>query len=803
MNPNESVSILLVEDDAAHSELICRSFKNSSGQFNITAIPSLSAARAVIEVSTPGLILLDYMLQDGYGTELLPGPDQLPESPIVLMTSHGDELIAVDAIKSGALDYIVKSGETLADMAHIAARALRQWETKIAHQQTRDAFQTLVKSSLGSIGQDFFKTIVKSVSEWLHVDCVLIGEKTESNVIRSIAMYLDGGFVDEFSYPLEGAPCANVMDGHFCLYPEKVQQSFPNDKELRDLDAEGYVGTPLVNREGKQVGVLAAMSRASLNVPPITSEVLQLIAGRAVDEIERLQADQSIRQFKNTLDQTLDSVFMIDPQTFKFLYVNQGGIKQVGYSREELFGMTPLDLTPDLPRAAFEKLARELMANQKSSHTFETLFLSKDGNRIPVEIMVQYVAPPNEEGRFVAIIRDMTERRRMENERRALEQQVQQTQKLESLGVLAGGIAHDFNNLLMGVLGNADLALEEISPVSPVSSCLQDIVTAAKRAAELCRQMLAYSGRGRFVVEAINLNELIREMSHLLEVSISKKVVLKHNMANNLPLVDVDATQMRQVIMNLITNASEAIGERSGVISLTTGAMECDQAYLHDIFIDTELPDGDYIFIEVADTGEGMDQETLKKIFDPFYTTKFTGRGLGLAAVLGIIRGHKGAIKVYSETGRGSTFKILLPASEQLVRDKGNGDADLQDWRSTGTILLVDDEETVLTVGKRVLEKNGYTVLTAQDGREGLAIYKEHVDDICCIILDLTMPQMDGEETFREMRRVRKDVCVILSSGFNEQEITQRFVGKGLAGFIQKPYRATDLLTKLKSTLAH
>lgn len=401
----------------------------------------------------------------------------------------------------------------------------------------------------------------------------------------------------------------------------------------------------------------------------------------------------------------------------------------------------------------------------------------------------------------ITIVEDISQHRQAEKERRRLEAQVQQAQKLESLGVLAGGIAHDFNNLLMSILGNADLALLELSRMSPAYRSVKEIEKASQRAADLCRQMLAYSGKGKFVVEPINLNELVEEMAHLLEVSISKRAVLKYHFADNLPLFEGDATQIRQVIMNLITNASEALEEKSGVISIQTGAMDCDADYLKSAYLDEAPPAGYYVYMEVADTGVGMSRETQDKIFDPFFTTKFAGRGLGLSAVLGIVRSHSGLLKLYSEIGKGTTFKVLFPVSELpalgLPVPPQFGDPETLG----GTILLVDDEETVLSVGKRMLEKLGFSVETALNGIEALELFKQKKDQIACVILDLTMPRMDGEETFRELRRLDDSVRVILSSGYNEQEVTNRFAGKGLAGFIQKPYQSSLLYQKIREIL--
>ncbi len=388
-----------------------------------------------------------------------------------------------------------------------------------------------------------------------------------------------------------------------------------------------------------------------------------------------------------------------------------------------------------------------------------------------------------------------------EEERHKLEAQMLEFQKLESLGVLAGGIAHDFNNLLMAILGNADLARSLLPPASPARPNVEEIVRASQRAADLCRQMLAYSGKGRFVVGRYDLSEIVQEMAQMLEVSVSKKASLRYSFAAELPAVRADATELRQVIMNLITNASESLGDESGVISVSTGVLECDRAYLSGSHLDDKLPEGRYVYLEVADTGCGMDEETQRRIFDPFFSTKFIGRGLGLAAVLGIVRGHRGAIKVHSEPGQGTTFRILLPALDWEAKEPAPSPAVNAHPPRGGTILLVDDDPAVRHVAAQMLDGLGFKVLTAADGREGLEVFRQHDGEMDCVILDLTMPEMGGEEVFGELRRLRSDICVILSSGYNEEDVTQRFVGQRLAGFIQKPYTSAKLRVTLNRVL--
>jgi PAS domain S-box-containing protein len=403
----------------------------------------------------------------------------------------------------------------------------------------------------------------------------------------------------------------------------------------------------------------------------------------------------------------------------------------------------------------------------------------------------------------IEAIRDITELKRAEEERARIESHMQEVQKLESLGLMAGGIAHDFNNLLVAILGNADLALLSLSHSSPARVYVEDISRASMRAADLCRQMLAYAGKGRFVLGRYNLSKIVKEMTQILEVSISKKAILRYDFEDALPAVEVDPTQMQQVIMNLITNASESLDNQRGLISVSTGVMDCDRDYLADSYLDDELAGGRYVYLEVADTGAGMDGETRRRIFDPFFTTKFTGRGLGLAAVLGIVRGHLGAIKVDSEVGRGTTFKVLLPAQEWVPAEQGPEAVQTAPTLPCGgTILLIDDDPVVRKVASQMLDRLGFQVLAAANGQEGLKVFGENRGEIDCVILDLTMPEMGGEEVFRELRRLQSDVRVILCSGYNEQEVTQRFVGSSLAGFIQKPYTLAKLLEVL-SCISH
>ena len=468
------------------------------------------------------------------------------------------------------------------------------------------------------------------------------------------------------------------------------------------------------------------------------------------------------------------------------------GAALVGLTCFEEFGERT-SVCPDCPG--------ELAMRTRRSAERESEGVRTDGTPFHVHVHAYPVVEGDEVTGFVEVVEDITERRRVAREKERLEEQLRHAQKLESLGVLAGGIAHDFNNLLVAILGNADLALTEMPPHVAQRAYLEGIRTASQRAAELTNQMLAYSGKGRFVVRALDLNAVVEEMGHLLAVSIPKKVELRYDLDRELPAVDADAAQIHQVVMNLVTNAASAIGEESGVIRITTATIEADREELTSTYLNEELTPGRYVSLEVSDSGCGMDDATQARLFDPFFTTKAAGRGLGMAAVLGIVRGHHGAIRVRSEPGRGSTFTILLPASEAPAAAIESPAPDAATVDRGGTILVVDDEEGVRTMAEKMLRHGGYEVLTAHDGIRALEVYREHRARIRAVLLDLTMPRMNGEETLRELRRIDAEVKVVISSGYEERDATQRLSGEDLA-FIQKPYPVADLLTKIRAVLA-
>jgi two-component system, cell cycle sensor histidine kinase and response regulator CckA len=403
----------------------------------------------------------------------------------------------------------------------------------------------------------------------------------------------------------------------------------------------------------------------------------------------------------------------------------------------------------------------------------------------------------------VVHVRDITERRRADAERLHLEHRLLQAQKLESLGVLAGGIAHDFNNLLMAILGNLDIVASEISPISAVRRSVEQAGVAARRAADLTRQMLAFSGRGQFVVTRVDLRQLLADNAPLLHATIAGSVRLTVLPSPGPCLVVADPGQLQQVLVNLVANAAEAVGDGPGEIIVTTGLAHCDVAYLECSRLEEKPGPGDFAYVEVSDTGVGMGKETLDRIFEPFFTTKFLGRGLGMSAVMGIVHSHKGAILVDTAEGRGTTVRVLVPAAGEEIAVEGEApraEAGGEIFQ-LGTVLIVDDEAVVRMTCRQYIERLGFRSLAAASGEEAIELYRAHGPSISCVVLDLTMPGMGGVATFHELRRQDPGVAVILSSGYAEEEALRLFADAQPTGFLQKPYRINELRAKLRAAL--
>jgi len=518
---------------------------------------------------------------------------------------------------------------------------------------------------------------------------------------------------------------------------------------------------------------------------------------RRLAELRAAQADlQESREYLATIfDSINDALFIHDAGTFRVLDVNRRMLDMYGYpSREEAiaaFNAMSGGKPPFSMEDAFHWMTR---ARDDGPQVFEWRSLHRDGHPFWVEISIrrQTIGAAD---RLIVTARDISERKQAEEDRRRVEQRIQEAQRLESLGLLAGGIAHDFNNILTSILGNIDLAMQDVPRDSTARADLATAVSATRRAADLAQQMLAYSGKGHFAVEALDVADEIQTTTQMLRSSLPRNAELQIHLPDSLPAIQADASQFRQVLMNLVLNAAEALEKQPGIVRISTGTADSaslDPARLRPA---GSLAPGPCVFLEITDTGAGIRPEFLDKIFEPFFSTKFTGRGLGLAAVLGIMRGHHGALQVDSRPGQGTTFRVYFPVSDgPLEEAKAPPASVLRDRRPrAGLLLLVDDEANLRETASKLFARLGYQVLCASSGPQAVQLLRARAGQVQGVVLDLAMPEMDGVETLAELRRIRPDLPVAISSGYAEIDVIQRFKDLHPDGFIQKPYTLESL----------
>ncbi len=640
-----------------------------------------------------------------------------------------------------------------------------------------------------SILRSTFQTLIGCDDCWVlqRQDNHLISENnTVFPVYHGFSRVLAGGVLNAFD--VTQVPEWQQIDNHGIHSAMHLPLNLPSTNGM------------LILTSAKPAAFTHESIELAMRVIPLTEQAITKI-----EHIEQTHAAQMEAQWKLMrliMDHAPIGIFMLNRQG-RVMFVNQAFCKTVDIPESHFIAAN--HYAEVLP----ESLAKQCSVSdnacfeQGTTITARETIINPDAKeRIVNTIRVPVHDKNGDINALVGICVDITEQITRNHEKEQMQQQLLHTQKLESLGVLAGGIAHDFNNILAAIMGHASLAESKCKrdPLA-VEQHLDRIVTASEKAADLCKQMLAYSGHGKFIVKPLDVSQFVESILNILEVSLNKGVVLKLSLMENLPMIEADATQIQQIIMNLITNANEAIASRSGIIAIRTGMMEAKANYLAQCLCAENIHPGHFVFIEVSDTGCGMNAATIEKIFDPFFTTKFTGRGLGMSAVLGIIRGHQGALKLYSEPDQGTTFRVLLPALKSSPCSTTATEEYSLENTGIDCVLIVDDEESIRDITTMMLTDVGIeTILTAEDGREALQIYKREAEAIKLIILDLTMPHMDGEETYRQLRLLNPDIKVILTSGYSKQSVQDRFAGKGLCGFLQKPFTPQTLNDVIKAS---
>ena len=593
--------------------------------------------------------------------------------------------------------------------------------------------------------------------------------------------YLDvsEGFVKLCGWTREEAIGRTALELNIWVDPRDRQ------KAVEMIKAHGeYTGLEITFRRKDGSTLTGMMSGKVMEVDgvPCLLSVTRDISDRKAAESALRSAEQRLR---TVLANTEAVIYQLDPEG-RFLLSEGLGLSHLGLRPGQVVGLSAVELYRE-DADTLEQIRQSLAGSA-----------SRQITRAAGRLFDNFLTPVfDEQGRVESVIgiaTDITDRQQME-------EALRQTQKLESLGILAGGIAHDFNNLLTVVLGNLNLAQMHLPEHAKAQPYLAKMEATILRATDLTKQMLAYSGRGHFLVKPQLLNEVVREVTHLLEVSISKKIRLRFDLEPCLPAIQADAAQIQQVVMNLVTNASDAIGDREGVIHLTTSLAQLDDRELKAAYRGESLVPGPYVLLEVADTGEGMSPDILSRIFDPFFTTKASGRGLGLSAMLGILRGHSAGLQITSQVGQGSTFRICFPATQARPTAPELAAQERSTRPLKGRVLLVDDEDLILQTIASALDALGLEVVTAKDGIEAVEAFRTADPPLDMVLMDLTMPRMDGREAFQVMHDLKPSVPVVLSSGFTERDSLQTLSGAGPAGFIQKPYQIKELRLMVQRVL--
>ena len=544
---------------------------------------------------------------------------------------------------------------------------------------------------------------------------------------------------------------------------------------------------------GAGLTITALLALFVNNLLQRTAQIEQIVQERT----RQLRASEA--RLQDILDHSPAQIFLKDLEG-RFLLCNQAFCKYSRRSHHEIVGHKDEDFVSAEAAQRYREMDAQVLAAGRPVE-FET----KSGEEADHSVYLSHRFPLfDEQGKPYAICciaTDITERQAGEEQKRLLERKLLEAQKLESLGVLAGGIAHDFNNILTSILGNTSLAALDLPENHKVRRQLAQIERASHRAADLCSQMLAYAGRATVLTAPINLADLIRDTAALLEISVGKRVRLDLLVDEPLPAVMGDATQLRQIVMNLVINAADAMGQRSdGQVTVQTFARDLTAEFFQGAIQSPKRPAGRYVGLEVRDNGSGMPPDVLARIFEPFFTTKFSGRGLGLAAVLGIVQSHSGALFVESTPGRGTTFRLFLPATAAQAVGSTAPFAPIP-GSLRGTVLVVDDEESVRIVSQQALTLLGLTALEAADGAAAIELLRNHSGPINLVLLDLTMPGLAGDETLRRLREIRPDLQAVIMSGFSQGEVMQRCASLGVAGYLPKPFDVAALTTRLKPLL--
>jgi two-component system cell cycle sensor histidine kinase/response regulator CckA len=656
---------------------------------------------------------------------------------------------------------------------------------------TDRAILDVLEQTSACTGEEFFRALAKGLAAIFSASIGMVGVRISDTRVRVLAMWKEDAFLEPFEYDLEHTPCANVLDGAVCSYPANVQSLYPDDAMLVDMGVEAYFGVPYGFTDGRARGLLVALHNRPAHEVPNRARVLKILGTRAASELDRIENERergrTDERYRTMIDTCAEGVWMVDSRGVT-TFANGRLADMLGRSTQDIIGRRFDEF--------FEPAAREQARRNLESRAADTreeverTLVRADGQLVHTRMSTSSVTDPD--GKVVGALAMVTDT----TAQRQIEQKLRDSERLRSLGLLAGGIAHDFNNLLAAVLGSTDLVEDKLAADHPARPLVENIRTAAERAAELTQQLLAYAGRAPMTARRVDLHRAVREIASLFRSSDGAGRAIELALAPEVVCVRADPGALTQVVLNLLTNATQALGARGTFVRVETRVARVD----HKASAGADgapLAPGDYAVLTVRDDGMGMDEDTKNRIFEPFFSSKSAGRGLGLAAVYGILRAHHGAIEVASTLGVGTTFTVLLPLDRSDDEAPASSPPIVR-RAPTASILVADDEELVREIVVAALEADGYTVVSCSNGAEALARFEDDPTAFSAIVLDATMPTLGGYETARAIRARRPETPLLMMSGYADRDVPPDLAS---VGFVQKPFRIATLLTALARAL--
>jgi len=771
--------ILLIEDEADHAELIRRALQGPENYYEIMHARNLGAAREILAQSLPDLALVDYRLPDGRGDEFVAWAEG--RFPVILLTAFGNERTAVESIKAGALDYVVKSPEMFADVAHLVQRSLREWEN-INERKHAEARLEGINNLLSTMGPDFVENAQRMTE--------LLARETGAEMVffassRGRKLTTVSGWQIAETLPECGAcrcpACSKILDYAAGHYQEVARAKLDPDMDRLILcpgEKHTFVGK-IICRQQEPVGVICMFFDRPYHPSPADRRLVSILASALGAEENRKRTDDELRAMDGRyrqIIQTANEGIWVTDELDTLTFVNRRLADLLGYPEEELLRQPVRNFIEpaDQPDHDFKlQLGRRGQFCQ-----FERRLRRKDGS----ELLAWVSGSPlfddigHYRGSF-AMLTDLTERRQLES-------QLRQAQKLDSVGQLAGGVAHDFNNILAAIMMHLSLLHQNPNLDEETTEALKELESEAKRAANLTRQLLMFSRRSVMQMRIMDVNEVVRNLFKMLKRLLGEHIVIKFEEDKNLPPVEGDTGMLEQVLLNLAVNARDAM-PKGGNLVIATALVDLDaEKAKHN----SDRRVGKFVRLTVADTGVGMDEAIIKRIFEPFFTTKEIGKGtgLGLPTAYGIVKQHSGWVEVESSPGKGSTFRVFLPAKTEARHPAEMQTTPLPLLRGQGTLLLVEDEDIVRRPIGIYLRKLGYHVIEAANGNQALALWQLHRDQIDLLYTDMVMPEgLTGLELAERLKAEKPALQIIISSGYST-EFSAHGVSTG-AGFIYLP----------------